>query len=94
MQIKVGDGVRLGRGIEMDGMGHNWSMFQSLNTELIDWFAGGYHAACGPCGTISPKSARFNDRSRRRADRWKNGKISKQKEQAKFTLETEVAERD
>ena len=28
-----------------------------------------YHAACGPCSTISPRSARFNYRSRRRADR-------------------------
>ena len=36
---------------------------------MVDWFAGEYHAACGPCGTISSRSARFNYRSRKRANR-------------------------
>ena len=35
-------------------------------------FAGGYHSACGPCGTISPPSARFNSRSSRKAKRIRN----------------------
>ena len=36
---------------------------------MIDWFIEEYHAACGTCGTISPRIAGFRHRSLRREDR-------------------------
>ena len=37
-----------------------------------------YHAACSPCGTISPQSMRINYKSRRRVDRIMKAKRASQ----------------
>ena len=51
-----------------------------MNREVSDrrGLVGEYHAACRPCGTISPRIARFNCRSRRRADHVRKAKRGSQ----------------